>query len=833
MSDIYSKEFPLFQRHLDVLVQGSAISPEIIRERGYRSTLGERELEELGFSKVQRRPPGLIIPIFPPGLDKPALYQFRPDRPRELSGKKVKYETPKGAGLRIDCPPRCQKMIKGPAVPIWITEGIKKGDSLASKGLCAIALLGVWGFRGKNEFGATTTLRDIKAIDWTGRKVYIIFDSDIMTKATVEGALKALATELQERGADVYLVHLDAGKDGAKVGVDDYFAAGGDVSFLSLHSVPWKTGIRQNQEERAKSKGPFAVENGHLVHYRTTLRQGDLVTEPVDLCNFDARIIEVRNMDNGVELSSSYRIKGFDERGKPLCELDIDTTQFESMAWLARPGWAGRAWRRTGNSMKDYLREAIFVLSEEKMDHKTVFAHTGWKVVDGKRCFLTSSGALGAENIEVSLSESASRYSLPLKPSNPKEAMEASLRFLDASDRSITLPLWGFIYLAPLAEVLEPTFTLWVEGISGTFKSALCALALCHFGSFNYRSLPLNWSSTANQLEKSLSELKDIPAVIDDWAPGITLSEQRDLDYKAGRILRAQGNWQSRSRMTREMSEKKSYPPRGLLLTSGEQMPTGFSVNARVMVIRAEEGQTTLEKLFTYFREQGSYPHAMSSYILWLAARWEQTTKLNDLFESLESRVAKDCPGHVRLHTEIAWMQLGVETAIEFATSIGAMTEKDGAKLSAQSYDILLKAGQAHTVITNRERGAAMFIRVIKQLLLQGKVYIRNRNQVVSSDFKPWQEFVGWFDETHVYLEPDSAYTAVCKFSRQAGVVDFTWKDQALWRDLNHSGLSECSKGRNQFNIYVDGENKWVIKLKRELLGFQNEVSNDIPGQDT
>ena len=55
--------------------------------------------------------------------------------------------------MRVDCPPRCRPGLADPAVPLWITEGQKKADALASRGLCAIALLGVWNWRGTNACG--------------------------------------------------------------------------------------------------------------------------------------------------------------------------------------------------------------------------------------------------------------------------------------------------------------------------------------------------------------------------------------------------------------------------------------------------------------------------------------------------------------------------------------------------------------------------------------------------------------------------------------------------------------------------------------------------------
>jgi hypothetical protein len=68
------------------------------------------------------------------------LYQSRPDSPRiGKHGRLVKYETPIGAGMALDMHPFCRESLKDPGVLLFVTEGIKKGDALVSRGLCAVA----------------------------------------------------------------------------------------------------------------------------------------------------------------------------------------------------------------------------------------------------------------------------------------------------------------------------------------------------------------------------------------------------------------------------------------------------------------------------------------------------------------------------------------------------------------------------------------------------------------------------------------------------------------------------------------------------------------------
>lgn len=222
--------------HAESLRQ-SAITEAVIAARGYRTVTDANELTRLGFAPAQRRVPGLLLPLWT-AEGKNGVYVYRPDNPRVAEDKRkknpdgthpnkvIKYEYPKGESMRLDCPPPCQTRLGDPAVPLWITEGQKKADSLASAGLCAIALLGVWNFIGKNQHGGKVWLPDWDYIALNDREVRIIFDSDMMRKSEVEAALKRLREHLQRRGARVNAAYLPHSPNGDKWGVDDWLAAG-------------------------------------------------------------------------------------------------------------------------------------------------------------------------------------------------------------------------------------------------------------------------------------------------------------------------------------------------------------------------------------------------------------------------------------------------------------------------------------------------------------------------------------------------------------------------------------------------------------------------------
>lgn len=221
----------LFPKHQKLLAD-SAISVDVARDRGYVTADTKAQLERYGFGTKQCNVPALVVPVWSV-TGKIAFHQARPDNPRVTdAGKTVKYETPAKTRMVVDVHPHIRDRMGDPAVPLWITEGIRKADSAISHGLVCVALLGVNCWRGTNGSGGKTALPDWHDIALNDRQVFVCFDSDVMTKPAVSKALRTFKTWLEMRKANVQLVYLPDGPDGTKQGLDDYLAAGGSIKYL-------------------------------------------------------------------------------------------------------------------------------------------------------------------------------------------------------------------------------------------------------------------------------------------------------------------------------------------------------------------------------------------------------------------------------------------------------------------------------------------------------------------------------------------------------------------------------------------------------------------------
>ena len=815
MTDIFSKEIPeLFQSHLDHL-KASAISIEVIKERGYKTVLGKTALKETGFSKAQQRAPGILIPIH--GVDGSVVsYQYRPEHPRKNArDKTIKYENPLSSSVRLDVPPRCRGQLGNPQVPVWFTEGVKKVDALATQGACAVGLTGVWSFKGRNPLGGITVLADFDYITLKERLAYLVFDSDSISNPQVALALNRLSEHLKRKGAKVRIIKLPPGAGGEKVGADDYLAQG--------HTLKDLAGLEVLEEAelpslRDKSHEAYCLQEGRICWIKQT-ENGKV---EVPLCNFIAQVTEDILKDNGHETSRVFKIMGILGSSQHLPLIEVAASSFNALNWVTSE-WGLRAIITAGQTYKDRLREAIQLLSVEAKQ-KTVYTHTGWREINGQLTYLTAGGALGLPDIEVELEGSLHRYVLPLPPADDSESIKASLQFLELGEPMVVMSLWAAMYLAPLSELLCPAFTLWLVGPSGSFKSTIAALALCHFGDFTVRSLPASWRDTANYLEKMMALAKDIPLVIDDWAPAQDMTKAREYEVKAEQVARAQGNRIGRGRLRSDTSSRAKYIPRGLLISTGEQLPSGQSHTARLFAIEFEMDSINTSRLTEAQRQASLYPYAMSSYIAWLRENWEEIAKkLPKAWEGWRNQAQVEAT-HPRLPEAVAWLYAGLNLAIAFAEDKGILTTEKADEYRQSGWKLFIDLAAKQGGRVEEERPGKRFLGALRTLIDQGRGVFWHKDEEAPRRAIMGEQAIGWTGEDDYYLlNPSAAYAAVHEFCQRSG-EPFTFKQLAVWKDLRRMGATVCQDGRCTNPVRIYGEFKRVVKLRKIALDAGEKV---------
>src|SRR5262249_57657499 len=162
---------------------------------------------------------------------------------------------------------------------------------------------------------------------------------------------------------------------------------------------------------------------------------------------------------------------------------------------------------------------------------------------------------------------------------------------------------------------------------AGTYNTETPALIHPHFGAgMDARPLPANWSSTGNALEGLAFAAKDAVLVVDDFCPRGSHADEQRYHKEADRLFRGQGNRSGRQRMRHDGSLRHTKMPRGLIISTGEDVPRGQSLRARLVILEVARGDIDRDRLTACQQDAaaGLYALAMAGFLCWVAPRYRE-----------------------------------------------------------------------------------------------------------------------------------------------------------------------------------------------------------------
>ena len=485
-----------------------------------------------------------------------------------------------------------------------------------------------------------------------------------------------------------------------------------------------------------------------------------------------------------------------------------------------------------GQGTKDHARFAIQVLSADYAERR-VFAHTGWREIAGQPVYLHGGGALTADgpraDVETELGNELERFALPA-PGDPR----TSLRLLDLAPLGITVSVLALTYRAPFG---PSDITGHLAGPTGVFKSELAALAQQHFApGMNARHL-VGWHSIGNSLEAMAFAAKDSLLVIDDYAPGGTPSDVQRLQREAARVIRAQGNRSGRGRLRPDGTLRPTKPPRCTILSTGEDVPTGQSIRARLFIVEVAAGDVNQARLteLQAHAVAGAFAGAMAAFISWLAVELEEHR------ERFRRRAAELRQEILAGHPRTAWMIGELGAALEMYLGFASALARWPA-----CWQALLHVAALQEEHQTDENPARRFIALIGALLSSRQAHLGRADEpdlapdekisgrigwqsdwrtdpILSGgkpDWRPCGPRIGWVapNDMTAYLDPESAYAADQRFASTQGST-LAVSARTLWKRLAAANLLTLRDAdQNTVKVLVGNERKRVIAVALSYL---------------
>ncbi len=722
-----------------------------------------------------------------------------------------------------------------PEAPVLVTEGEKAADAAAQLSPEYVCVSPMHGAQSPH------------LTDWTpiaGRRVFVWPDADAAGR---DFALKVARLSKAAGAASVAIVPVPAdfpaGWDLADPRPDGYDLARLRSLLENAQEPP------APPEERAASQGAlgllYGVEDGAITYSKRT-RDGDVA---VRLCNFSARIVRAIERDDGVEKLGALAIEGRLASGEQLPAVTVPPERFGSLDWVLA-NWAPRgAIISAGFGNRDHLRCAIQSLSGT-FDRDCVYAHLGWCKIGEVHVYLHAGGAIGPngclEGVDVELPDTLCRFALPPPPYGDelREAVRRSLLLLDVAPLCITAPLHAAIFAAVLG---ARDFTLHLAGPTGALKTALAAVAQQHFGAgLDAGHLPGNWSSTANSLENLLFLAKDALCVVDDFAPHGTTADVQRLHREADRLLRNVGNRSGRGRLRADGSLRPTRPPRGLPLSTGEDVPAGQSLRARTLVLEVGPSDVDPDRLgkVQAAAEAGDLASAMAGFLRWLAPQLEERQgELRDLARAWRERSF----AHRRTADLLGSLASAHAIFRTFAIQIGALAPAEAEELGQAIDAGLLEAGAAQAELQRGEDPVMRFFHLLAGALVAGEAHVEDADQKgppqpaqpgqpdlraawgwevrrvragqsEHEELVPKGRRIGWARGSDLYLEPEAAFRVAQGFAAgQSAALAIT--PRTLWRRLAERDLLlSAEAGRHTARPVIQGRQVRVLHFAAAAL---------------
>lgn len=455
----------------------------------------------------------------------------------------------------------------------------------------------------------------------------------------------------------------------------------------------------------------------------------------VMLTNFVARILADVVVTDGVSEERQYRVSVRDGRPRS-AECLVPADRFNDMDWLARLGSYYQIYHEVPRA-DSLVADAIRSFSETAGIERQ-YTHTGWIIDDkSRRCFLTASGAMTADGLDTSIKTTTAagddldRYRLVNPPAGQElaETIRKTLGILRLSANKAQIwPIIGTVYLAP---VMDPDYSTFATGETGSFKTSVMRIVMAHMGvAWCDCPLPTFKNGTALALQYLTFRAANVPLLVDDYRRPSTRSGTDRATYTADQVFQNAADRGGRVKLNSDGTPVAVRPARCALLSNGEDIIPGHSTTARMLIIPYGKGDIDTQVLTACQKDasDGVYVRAYSGYIRWVAANYDSLVKQANALQ-LDLRKQFHVKGdHGRIAENLSQAMTGCWLYLGYALAVRAITQEE----FNQHYNDALNSLKT-LANTNREElkdadTVEKFIAGLNDLLLSGRGHITRQD---------------------------------------------------------------------------------------------------------
>ncbi len=308
--------------------------------------------------------------------------------------------------------------------------------------------------------------------------------------------------------------------------------------------------------------------------------------------------------------------------------------------------------------------------------------------------------------------------------------------------------------------------------------------------------------------------------LIDDYHPSASIRNSRKMESNAQVIIRAFANKTGRDRLNPNATLKKSKPPRGLALITGEEIVSLESTLARCFVVKMDKDSVYLEELTKLQKKHNLLSHAMASYLVWVKDNMDSIKNTfkeqrDGIRQELYKKYDPETHGQIidhRIYLQFAWEQF-----LKFVFEKKIITSEEMKDFDEAGKTIFFYTGFEHNKRVKKEDPVEIFKNTINEMIEEGKVHLlkihsnKTTGEVLGGNADK-SEFLGYYDDKYYYLQ--DSFIIVKNYCKK-GYITFPVTRNKFYELLDDSGILEQPQGIRTTVVTIDGKSERVLKLEK------------------
>lgn len=506
--------------------------------------------------------------------------------------------------------------------------------------------------------------------------------------------------------------------------------------------------------------------------------------------------------------------------------IRVDARELRSSRWLDD---LGPQYICEGVSSLKYLIKTMSLYAPSRDD----YGYSGW-VLDREDVYVWAGQKLrgrdwGTERANVSCTH--------------------ALSLLDVAPHTLTIPLLSIALLSLVHSRMI--------GIGTFFKGVIClvaptqsfktTLASLFFDFENGREADSNFEATMAAIVRTVGNTRDATAIIDDFKPGATKTENNSQIQKLSTIIRMCADDSGGIQKAGVQNTTFSNVSHGLVVVTAEQIQLQVqSTVARLLILDMNRKGVDIDKISYLQEHHQQYREFIQNFVRYIASVGVSKfcERLAQQFQqerhSLRKEVAASVPVDNRTSDVCTWLWISFREFLNYAIQVESISQESAAAYAEEAHAAFLSIMEQQAERVAELNPVKQFFKGL-QVLIETKEVTIGKLQARNSGYATIdsKEAIGFAKKGYVYLKNGTALQSVVTYYRRHG-VEFMVSDTALRKALADGGfivpksaksfIHRLSVNHESYQCVVFEEGKFNEVLhggNENGSGFDEEIPSD------